>query len=141
MRIEYGVGDGDKTIQTTRRRWLILLLAFLLGAALVLVATNTFAPAPAHAAEVCPDEGAQGREKVDGGGGAVYDLDWVVCVKAGTNLVNVTADGTSTLQVLLDSQHEITKAVSHHTVIFIPNSPPETPTITFPRAANGASVM
>ena len=143
MRIGYGVIGGDTAIQTTRRRWLILLLAFLFfGAALVLVATSPSLVAPVQAAqEVCPAEGPDGG-KVDGGGGTVYDAGWEVCVKAGKNLVEaLVADGESTLEELLRARKPpIKQDVSHHTVILIRN-PPVIESISAPAQAETDEII
>lgn len=56
MHIGYGVGGGATGIESTQRRWLAVLLAFLLGAAMVLVvATPANAIHDPHAASLSVD--------------------------------------------------------------------------------------
>lgn len=61
MQFGYGLGGGATVIESTRRRWLIVLLTFLLGAAMVLVAAS-----PAEAAIAGHNEGTVSEDYVSG---------------------------------------------------------------------------
>jgi hypothetical protein len=100
---------------------------------------------PVLAADTCPSDG-----KVEGGNlnGIVLDAGTQVCIKGGQKLVTVTADGMSTLQVLLDARNANGQLqdVSHYTVLEDPSDttttsltssttttePPSTSTTTIP---------
>ncbi len=75
--------------------------------------------------EVCPNEGKV-ESVVDGDlDGIVLAAGTLVCIKAGTTVVYVTADGEQTLAELIGNN----KNVSHYTVI---STPPTTTTTTVP---------
>ncbi len=95
-------------------------LAIMVFMGIMLIAS----PALAGGQEVCPSEGKV-ESVVDGDlDGIVLDAGTQVCIKAGTTVVYVEADGIQTLAELIGNG----KNVSHYTIIFVP----ETTTTTAP---------
>ncbi len=90
-------------------------------------------PALAGGQEVCPSEGKV-ESVVDGDlDGIVLDAGTQVCIKAGTTVVYVEADGVQTLAELIGNG----KNVSHYTIISVPETTttttaPEVTTTTVP---------
>ena len=74
MRNGYGVGGGATAIETTRRRWLAVLLAFLLGAAMAFVAS------PAQSGEY--GNGAPDVTIIEPGDGDVFGIPDTVNLEA-----------------------------------------------------------
>lgn len=85
--------------------------------------------AGAVAAETCPEQG-----KVEGGNlnGIVLEAGTLVCIKGADTLVEVVADGTSTLQQLLGAtnQNGQLQDVSHYTVLSQPTTTTTTTSTT-----------
>ena len=98
------------------------IAALLTTVGLLLVMTPGLAAAKQ---EVCPEEGKV--ESVTDGDidNIVLDAGTLVCIKAGTLVVTVEADGQATLAELIGNG----KNVSHYTVI---QEPPSTTTTTVP---------
>lgn len=96
-----------KKTETVRIPLAILTILGML-ALIVFVMTGT-----AQGADVCPEEGKV-ESQVDGDlDDIVLDAGTLVCIKAGQDLVEVVADGESTLAELIDNGHN----VSHYTVL------------------------
>ena len=88
-----------------------------------ILTTFAFALTVQGAQEVCPEAGKV-TSQVDGDlDDIVLDAGTLVCIKAGNDLVNVTADGELTLAELIDNGHN----VSHYTIL---EEPSDTTTTT-----------
>ena len=104
-------------------------LAIMVFMGIMLIAS----PALAGGQEVCPSEGKV-ESVVDGDlDGIVLDAGTQVCIKAGTTVVYVEADGIQTLAELIGNG----KNVSHYTIITVPETTttttvPEVTTTTVP---------